>query len=242
MSRWWPERALVRVGAAAGGRAAVGTAPAAARLEALVEGFERDLDARELPARSRLTVVLGGEAVRYRIVSGEAGAGAAERDATAVQAFAGDHHEDAARWRVRVHPARTDKPTLACATDAGLLDRLEAVARSRRLTLASLQPALMQAYNANRRQLPPAAWFAWLEGAWITLLLTTPDGPQYVRHAIDDRADLSRLAARASFTLGLDGDMPPLHIDCLPSHEADRVDEGEAVGLHAPVRSATASA
>jgi len=215
VSRWWPERVSIRVGATAGSRAPAMSPQA--RIDAMLEEFERELESRALPARTPLTVVLGGEAMRYRIV--------ASSDASAAQSFEGAAADAARDWIVRMHPAAPGEATLASAADAVLLDRLQAAARSRHLKLDSVQPALTHAYNTHRRRLPAQTWFAWLEHGWYTLLLTSPRGPRHVRHAFDDRVDLQALIARASFTLGLDDLDAPLHVARL--HQAP---EGSLAG------------
>ena len=126
-----------------------------------LETFEKEIP----KARVDVTVVLSNHFARYTIVPPQADATAQEELALARFQFAKIHGERAREMRTS-QPRAGDGPRLACAIDASLLERLKACfQKSGKARLASVQPALMAAYNAARKRIPR-------EGAW--LLLTEP--------------------------------------------------------------------
>jgi hypothetical protein len=126
--------------------------------------------------KADVTVVLSNHFARYTVVPPQADATAEEELALARFQFAKIHGERVRGWEVRISRAG-DGPRLACAIDASLLERLKACfPKGGKARLASVQPALMAAYNATRKRIPR-------EGAW--LLLTEPG-----------RSCLARVAAK----------------------------------------------
>jgi hypothetical protein len=126
-----------------------------------LEAFEKTA----FQERLDVTVVLSNHFARYTVVPPQEGASAEEEVALARFQFARIHGERAKAWEVRISRAGGG-PRLACAIDASLLERLKArFPKGGRARLASVQPALMAAYNALRKRIPR-------DGAW--LLLTEP--------------------------------------------------------------------
>ena len=126
-----------------------------------LEAFEKAVPKE----KADVTVVLSNHFARYTIVQPQEGATAEEELSLARFQFAKIHGERARDWEVRLSRAGGG-PRLACAIDASLLERLKACfPKGGKARLASVQPALMAAYNASRKRIPP-------EGAW--LLLTEP--------------------------------------------------------------------
>ncbi|MES2099749.1 MAG: hypothetical protein V4569_08025 [Pseudomonadota bacterium] len=213
MSRWFPERVVLRVGDRP--PAGVGTAtPAAPRLESMLAAFERELDARALKPGTRLTCVVAGDGVRYRIVPwSDELAGQAQRQALVEQCFHEAYGDAARAWTVRLHTRRHGAAALACALDTLLLDRLAALARTRRLELVSVQPSLMHAWNqVPRRTAPGLFWFVCIEAHATTLLLMSPTEPLHVKLLPASGIELARTLDREWFALGQEGPHCPLHV------------------------------
>ena len=123
-----------------------------------LETFEKKIP----KGRVDVTVVLSNHFARYTIVQPQEDATAQEELALARFQFAKIHGERARGWEVRISRAG-DGPRLACAIDASLLERLKACfPKGGKARLASVQPALMAAYNAARKRIPR-------EGAWLLL-------------------------------------------------------------------------
>jgi len=137
-----------------------------------LEAFEKAIPQEKVD----VTIVLSNHFARYTIVQPQEGATAEEELSLARFQFAKIHGERARGWEVRLSRAGGG-PRLACAIDASLLERLKACfPKGGKARLASVQPALMAAYNASRKRVPR-------EGAW--LLLTEPG-----------RSCLARLASK----------------------------------------------
>ncbi len=219
MSRWSPDRALFRLGDAAGAAPVEGVSA----LDSLLAGFEAELDARALRRGTRLDCVLGGECVRYRIVPWRDDlATPAQRQRLAEQVFVEAYGEVARGWTVRQHAERHGAATLACAIDAALLDRLAALALARGLKLASVQPALMHDHNRSRFELEAGwCWFVSVEAAWTTAVLMTPSEPLHVRRLPSGDGDLARLLDREWFTLGIDAPRCPVYVVRTPGGMAE---------------------
>jgi hypothetical protein len=204
VSRWRPE--LLRLRLAPPARTA--DQPALDRGERLaltLSAFERQLDSQRLAPRTRLQGIVGGELARYAVVPWNDGLhGAQRRQQFAAHCLTETYGEPARDWTVRVDEPRYGQPALACALDSSLLDGLMALVTARRLVLASLQPALMDAFNAARSRVDGrSCWFALIEPASITLLLIQDAAPTLVRRIASEGVDLARAVARESFALGL---------------------------------------
>lgn len=210
MSRWFPKHVVV---------APVDEPGSAWPAESAFESFERALDEHALTAGTRITVVVGGDAMRLRIIPWRNElANDAERRAFAAHCFQ-DAYGDAARdWSVRLDAPRYGRATLAAAIDALLPDRLEAAARARRLRVVGIRPALMQAFNYRRREIGrDLCWFVWMERHWTTAFLVSPQAPLHVKRLPAPHADLSTVLAREWFGLGMDGPPCPAYVDRSPA-------------------------
>jgi hypothetical protein len=128
----------------------------------LAPGDLEDLEKKIPGEKVDVTVVLSNHFARYTVVPPQEGASADEDLALARFQFSKIHGERAKGWEVRISRAG-DGPRLACAIDTSLLEGLKArFPRGGKARLASVQPALMAAYNALRKRIPR-------EGAWLLL-------------------------------------------------------------------------
>ena len=166
--------------------------------------IEQQFDA--LPPGTRLTCVVAGEGVRHQIVPWrDELSRPAQRQLLAEQCFREAYGEVARDWTVRQHATRYGAATLACAIDTALLDRLDAQSRARRLTLASVQPSLMHAYNLARHRMSPGLhWFVTFDAVSTTLLLQSPTEPLLVKRIPSSALDLAHTLDREWFALGIE--------------------------------------
>jgi hypothetical protein len=133
-------------------------------------------------ARAEVRAVLSNHFVRYVLVPGiDALSSDEERAALVRHQFLTVHGERAAGWRVALaeHGART--AGLAAALDEDLLEALTATVTAAGFTLRSVEPLLVAAFNACRREIgTAAAWLVVAEpdrlcvahlagGAWVEL-------------------------------------------------------------------------
>lgn len=229
MSRWFPDSVVLRLGdaprslvtSAAAPASGSGESPLAAggpggvqKLESMLSVFERELDERALKRGTRLTCVVAGDAVRYRIVPwNDELASPAQRQVFAEHCF-NEAYGDAARdWTVRHHTAGYAAAALGCALDTALLDRLHALAQARRLRLVQVQPSLMHAYNRAHRHFDSGLfWFVCIDVHWTTLLLMSPTQPLQVKVLPTPGIDLARALDREWFALGMEVPRCPVHV------------------------------
>ena len=227
MSRWFPEHVVLRIGDAP--RALPAAWPSApdgvdatlagggsagqSKCDAALRAFEHDLDQRGLKRGTRITCVVAGDGVRYRVVPwNEELAGPAQRQLLAEHCFKEAYGDAARGWTVRQHTVRHGAASLACALDAALLDRLDAMAQARRLELVSVQPSLMHACNQAPPRLEPGPfWFVCIETLWTTALLMSPTEPLHVKPLPSAGLDLSLSLDCEGFALGLEGPRCPVH-------------------------------
>lgn len=206
MSRWWPDR--LRGLWPAGRSAAVELRLVDTRPEAI----EQQFDALALSPNTRLTCILAGESVRYRIVPWrDALSQPAQRQLLAEQCFSDTGADTGAgagrHWTVRQHTTRHGAGTLAAAIDTSVLDHLAAQVQARRCTLASVQPALMHAYNLARHHIAPGLHgFVAIDADSTTLLLQSPQEPLLVKRMPAPPDDLAALLEREWFALGLEAE------------------------------------
>jgi hypothetical protein len=200
VSRWFPDRLLLRLVPQAG--------------ETPVEAFERQLEALAPSRSTRITCALGGDVVRWRVVPwNDALAKPSQRQALAESCFADAYGEIAKGWDVRLQHGSFGRATLACAVDAGLPDRLDAAARERGLRLVSVQPSLMLAHNGVRKHLVEELfWFVWCEGPWRTLLLMSGREPLQLKQVPASGEALSRCLDREWFALGMEVERCPVYV------------------------------
>lgn len=144
---------------------------------------------------------------RYAVMPGAAVAlDAPTRLAQARLVLADAFGEAVSDWTVTLSDAPPGARCVACATQAGLRRAIEEALAPARLTLRSLQPRLVAAFNAFRRQLPPGdSWFVSLDedsvaaaqvcdGAWSRIHVG--------RAAADSAVELGRLRAFGRITSG----------------------------------------
>ena len=197
MSRWWPEPLAV---------APADVADAARSVASVLASFAAELDVLRPRRGARIAAVVGGEAIRLRVVPwNDALASAAERCLLASQCFVEAFGEGAGGWVVREHAVRHGEVTLAAAIDPELLDGLAALAKMRGLHLASVQPALVHAFNARRDAIGNGlTWFVWVERHVTTAFLSSPRAPRLVKRWAVPHAPLATLLAREWFALGIE--------------------------------------
>lgn len=168
--------------------------------------IEQQLTALALPPGTRLSCIVAGEGARYQIVPWrDELSHPAQRQLLAEQCFREAYGDVARGWTVHQHATRYGAATLACAIDTALLDQLDAQARARGLTLMSVQPALMHAYNLARHKMSPGLhWFVALDTVSTTLLLQSPTEPLRVKRLPSSARDLASALDREWFALGID--------------------------------------
>jgi hypothetical protein len=127
------------------------------------------------------TVILSNHFMRYTLVPwSETLASAEEELAFARHCFTRVFGQVAERWVLRLDPGPTEAPRLASATDEAFLDGLRGVFEGAGVTLKSIQPHLMAAFNGFRGSLRQrSAWFALLEPGNLCLALL--DRERWVR-------------------------------------------------------------
>ena len=219
MSRWFRERVLLRLDVPA----APGDAPLADRarqgaLQRALGALQAQLEVRALPRRARVTCIVSGELVRYRVLPWNPSARTAvQRQRFAQHCFEDAYGECARGWTVRADAPRYESPTLACAVDTSLLDGVAATVARHGLVLRSVQPSLMNAY---RRAAPDRshARFAVAEvtPSLLTLLLMDGSVPLSVKQVPAPRVDLKRTIEREWLSLGLDAGECPVFVDVGP--------------------------
>ncbi len=200
MSRWFPERPVLWV--------------RPQKSEPVLAHFEQELTRRALPRGTRVTCVVAGEGVRYRVVPwSDEFASPAQRQVFSTHCFSEAYGDVARGWTVRQDSVRHGVATLACALDTALLDSLVAIAQTHDLKLVSVQPALTHVYNQVRQRLDVGLyWFAWIDGPWVTLLLMSAGAPLLVKSLAASGAGLASLLEREWFLLGIEAPRCPVYV------------------------------
>lgn len=200
MSRWFPERPVLWV--------------RPHKSEPVLASFEQELERRALPRGTRLTCVVAGEGVRYRVVPwNDEFASPAQRQVFSTHCFTEVYGEAARGWTVRQDSVRHGVATLACALDTALLDSLVATVQAHELKLVSVQPALTHVYNHVRRSLAAGLyWFVWVDVPWVTLLLMSSGEPLLVRSLAPFGQSLASLLEREWFMLGVEDARCPVYV------------------------------
>jgi hypothetical protein len=179
------------------------------------------LDALALPKASRVACVVPAPLARYLLVPWNADMQSRKgRQVFAEHCFRQVYDDLSRDWVVRVDPSAFGHGALACAIEAGLLDALERSTHERGLTLESVQPALMRAFNTLQ---PPLAE----GGTWIvvpgtdalTLLLVENGRPLRVAVQAGSLDRLEAVLRREWFALGRDGAWPQVRV-CSPPASA----------------------
>jgi len=134
---------------------------------------------RQLPGDAKLDVVLSNHLLRYAVLPWSAAlATEDEWIAYAQHVFGSTYGAAAAGWRIRICDGGRGHTRIACAADAALLDAIAAVER-----VASIQPHLMAAFNARRREFgAEPGWFVLQEPGRLTLGLISGGEWKLVRN------------------------------------------------------------
>lgn len=116
-------------------------------------------------------VILSNHFVRYALIPhSDQINSAAEEQALARHHYTRLYGASADSWVLRLSDAGADPGArLASAVDAGLLQGLNELLRSGKLTLSSIQPNLMAAFNGLRAQLATSTWFTLIEPGRLCL-------------------------------------------------------------------------
>jgi len=133
-------------------------------------------------SRSRATLILSNQLVRYALVPWSGALSDEEEEiAVARHCFRNLYGEVADTWELRLSPGKAGTTQLASAVDGHLPDALRELFGRLGMRIASIQPQLMAAYNANRSRLRGRnAWFVLQEpgnlcvarlhkGCWVSL-------------------------------------------------------------------------
>ena len=116
------------------------------------------------------TVVLSNAFVRYLLLPWNPAIVTAQEEAAFAQArFLQVFGEAAHGWVVKLSPAGTGAPVVACALERALLDALTALIDGSALRLRSLQPSLMALCNARARMPTGDAWIAVAEAGRLLI-------------------------------------------------------------------------
>jgi len=214
VSLWRRDVATALLGDGDSAATAGGRRSAEQRADGVASGFEAWLDSQPLRRGSRVACVLGGDAVRHAVVPWVTElSSAAQRQRLAEQTFREAFGDVALGWTVRQHGQRHGAASLACATETALLDRLDALARARGLSLHSVQSRLVQAFNAAHRRLGAGlCWFVLAEAQSTSLLLISPQEALRVTRVPAAGAALPVLLNREWFALGMDAARPPVYV------------------------------
>ena len=123
--------------------------------------------------------------------------------------------EAVADWTVTLADAPPGQSCVACAMPATLRTALEETLAPARLTLVSLQPRLVVAFNAWRHRLPPDAWFVSLDDGLLSAVHLDKgawDRVHVARLSLDFRVELERLQAFGRLTR-TDGEPARMFVD-----------------------------
>lgn len=122
-------------------------------------------------SRAEATVILSNQFMRYTLVPwSENLANADEELAYSRHCFTRVYGQVADNWVLRLDHGLAGTPRLASAVDADLIEGLRGAFDTAGIPLKSIQPYLMAAFNACRRDMPQSsAWFAVLEPGNLSL-------------------------------------------------------------------------
>ena len=204
MSRWFLEPLTI----------ALGDGPGMSTPEAMLASLNERFDQLAPRRGTRVACVIGGSAVRYRVVPwSDELSSPAERRTLAAHAFHEAYGDAARSWAVRETAVSYGRATLASAIDAVLLEAIETLCRERGLRLDSVQPSVMHAFNQHRLQIDAGlAWFVSIEASSITALLRSRHEALHVRQLASAKVDLAGLLDREWFALALDAPPCPAYV------------------------------
>ncbi len=171
-----------------------------------------------LPRGRRVACIVPAPFVRYLLVPWNAAMqGLKARQVFAEHWFREAYGELARDWVVRVDAARYGSAALACAMNADLPGELARMAGACGVVLESVQPALMNAFNAMPRPLTGGAdWIVVPGSGTLTLLLVEDGAPLRVALAAGSLERLDAVLRREWFALGRDGTWSGVHV-CAPT-------------------------
>jgi hypothetical protein len=102
----------------------------------------------ELPAGSRLTVVVSNQWLRYKLLPAMPPMQSPSASLAVARAlFMETYGEMAAAWHIAMEPLPQGECQFACALDEALLEAITAMATQSGCQLVSVQPAMMHTYN-----------------------------------------------------------------------------------------------
>lgn len=115
--------------------------------------------------KAEATVILSNHFVRFLVLPwNDVTLTDAEQLAVAQHRFDEVYGADSANWEVRLSEGPVGTPSMASAVPQGLLNELKAIFKASTLRLKSVQPYLMSAFNASRRELgSEQGWFVLAE-------------------------------------------------------------------------------
>jgi hypothetical protein len=133
--------------------------------------------------RVAATVILSNHFMRYALVPWHAELADAEEELSfSRHCFTRIYGDSAQQWALRLSRQGHEAPRLASAADAELLDALRAIFERAGITLQSIQPHLMAAFNGFRGRLGKrSAWFALHEPGNLCLALVQRGNWQRLR-------------------------------------------------------------
>ena len=182
-----------------------------------VAALDTSLAAQALARGTRVACIVPAPFVRYLLVPWNAQMqGRQARQVFAEHCFRETYGELAREWVVRVDPARFGSAALACAMSAGLIADLGRVTRDHGLVLESMQPALMNAFNAIDARLARGSTWIVVPGTGALTLMLVEDGrPLRVALVAGTLDRLDTLLRREWFALGRDGPWSRVQV-CAP--------------------------
>ena len=171
-----------------------------------------------LPRGRRVKCIVPAPFVRYVLVPWNAAMqGLRARQVFAEHWFRETYGELARDWVVRVDPARHGSAALACAMNAELPGELARMAGECAVVLESVQPALMNAFNAMPVPLAGGAdWIVVPGSGTLTLLLVEDGVPLRVALAAGSLERLDAALRREWFALGRDDTWSGVRV-CAPT-------------------------
>ncbi|MDH4095768.1 MAG: hypothetical protein OEV81_13415 [Betaproteobacteria bacterium] len=126
-----------------------------------------------IPRGARVTAILSSHHARYALLPwSEALSGEKEWQALARYRFAETYGPQAGDWEIRVSPSPRGAARMACGIERGVLAALRDLVSGAGASLVSVQPGLMHAFNARRREFRRApGWLVAAEEGRLALAL-----------------------------------------------------------------------
>jgi hypothetical protein len=149
-------------------------------------------------------ITLSNHFVRYTLVPwSETLNSAAEEEAYAGHCFKQLYGADSDQWELRLSPNQIEQPQLASAVDRRLLDGLREMFGRNGVSVKSIKPGLMTAYNNSRAELKDAnTWFVLHEPGCLCLALLQHgnwSSVRTIRIGDDWRDTLSQVLEREAY-------------------------------------------